>query len=195
MDIMSQLGLSLVWCSFMCGKTHKTSSDHCQTALLSRILLLQITHGRPRQQAEKLSSPRSGYLTQPQAVILLLRYALHKNSQEQAYSDGIFCVFLFVPRGFVLTLHFWVENSQRTVPASFCHVIRVHCLGNAHLPVLPCLTPCWWCHWSLCLCEEGFQALLEEPARVQERAAQDGFLCFRSGGGAKIACRDPNHIS
>ena len=55
MDIMSQLGLSLVRCSFMCGKTHKTSSDHCQTALLSRILLLRITHERPRQQAEKPS--------------------------------------------------------------------------------------------------------------------------------------------
>ena len=49
--------------------------------------------------------------------------------------------FLFVLRGFVVTLHFWVENSQRTVPASFCDVIRVHCLGNAHLPVLSCPPP------------------------------------------------------
>ena len=27
------------------------------------------------------------------AVISLLRYTLQKNSQEQAYSDGVFCIF------------------------------------------------------------------------------------------------------
>ena len=33
----------------------------------------------------------------PKAVMFLLRYTLQKNSREQAYSDGVFCVFLFVP--------------------------------------------------------------------------------------------------
>ena len=74
---------------------------------------------------------------------------IHSTKEQSGTGILGWCLlkFLFVPRGFVVTLHFWVENSQRTVPASFCHVIRVHCLGNAHLSVLPCpppsQTPIW----------------------------------------------------